>query len=660
MTLPKNGTDLLITLNKYSIPWQRLDIVERTLQEFGTQAFVQLLGIPEKGILSRWQARHDPLFRTLAILAFSHIKVLKEKEEIASLKTDFSKNLLFILQQEATGGATQLIRWSAAKTINCIWFDEEWLRQNKPYYVNAQFNINNTRIDRIEKQITEQEVEKLSRLQNKDRYSNTDRLEFSEDYQKYLEFWVYGPSSVLFELPSKSDKYDDLIKDEYSSLIQDVLDQLEPRGIKLGIDSRVTDHIERSLKLAKTLFKKTIVNNPYYGPNYYQVEISHCLGQFLKIDTGMQISQSQAIYFRKLAAQSLFELDSKLWKNDDAIKYRKARAAVILKEWEVVKELGEASVSSLKQVIQGALQLEVEQDLKLDVRVKAVGTIGEIKFKDDQKKIKALCEFLLVPEQRIREESALLLKQYLGQLEPKWRTIVKALLYQFNDLPSLDAIDIKEIKEIKEIISKAESDKKDINSIFKNASRYCEENASEVKYFFNQKQNEYEKNINAYLEKLNKKIPEIKYRQDLVQKNAQRILDTLKKRNKERKLVLPNFKNQLRLWEKKAQDIKDTPLSSYSFNKALEFEKEVDKLKWEISSEESSIWWRNFTIKLALLTLVSFSLSLLIYFPAILLFFVVCLVILLVPLRKQIPQTLLKIKQKLAEANSQLTEAKKD
>jgi len=656
MTLPKNGTDLLITLNKYSIPWQRLDIVERTLQEFGTQAFVQLLGIPEKGILSRWQARHDPLFRTLAILAFSHIKVLKEKEEIASLKTDFSKNLLFILQQEATGGATQLIRWSAAKTINCIWFDEEWLRQNKPYYINAQFNINNTRIDRIEKQITEQEVEKLSRLQNKDRYSNTDRLEFSEDYQKYLEFWVYGPSSVLFELPSKSDKYDDLIKDEYSSLIQDVLDQLEPRGIKLGIDSRVTDHIERSLKLAKTLFKKTIVNNPYYGPNYYQVEISHCLGQFLKIDTGMQISQSQAIYFRKLAAQSLFELDSKLWKNDDAIKYRKARAAVILKEWKVVKELGEASVSSLKQVIQGALQLEVEQDLKLDVRVKAVGTIGEIKFKDDQKKIKALCEFLLVPEQRIREESALLLKQYLGQLEPKWRTIVKALLYQFNDLPSLDAIDIKSIKEIKEIISKAESDKKDINSIFKNASRYCEENASEVKKIFDEKQNEYEKNINASLKKLKKKISEIKYRQDLVQKNAQRILDTLKKRNKERKLVLPNFKNQLRLWEKKAQDIKDTPLFSYSFNKVVKFEKKVDNLEWEIIC----ICWRNFTIKLALLTLVSFSLSLLIYFPAILLFFVVCLVILLVPLRKQIPQTLLKIKQKLAEANSQLTEAKKD
>ncbi|MDT9342249.1 hypothetical protein VV11_023685 [Trichodesmium erythraeum 21-75] len=494
MTLPKNGTDLLITLNKYSIPWQRLDIVERTLQEFGTQAFVQLLGIPEKGILSRWQARHDPLFRTLAILAFSHIKVLKEKEEIASLKTDFSKNLLFILQQEATGGATQLIRWSAAKTINCIWFDEEWLRQNKPYYVNAQFNINNTRIDRIEKQITEQEVEKLSRLQNKDRYSNTDRLEFSEDYQKYLEFWVYGPSSVLFELPGKSDKYNDLIKDEYSSLIQDVLDKLEPRGIQLGIDSRVTEHVERSLEFAKTLLKKTIVNNPYYDPNYYQVEISGCLEQFFNPDNKMQIDQPQAIYFRKLAAEFIFKLDSKLWKNNNKLKrfmYLKPTAAVVLKDWKFLKKLGEVAVPSLKKVIQGAWQLEVEQDLKLDVRVKAVGTIGEIKFKDDQNKIKALCEFLLVPEQRIREESALLLKQYLDKLEPKWDAIVKALLYQFNNLPSLDAIDvinldvidIIDIKWIKTFISKAESDKKDINSIFKNASRYCEENASEVKYF---------------------------------------------------------------------------------------------------------------------------------------------------------------------------------
>lgn len=51
----------------------------------------------------------------------------------------------------------------------------------------------------------------------------------------------------------------------------------------------------------------------------------------------------------------------------------------------------------------------------------------------------------------------------------------------------LDVIDIKSIKEIKEIIFKVESDKKDINFIFKNVFRYCEENVLEVKKIFDEK-----------------------------------------------------------------------------------------------------------------------------------------------------------------------------
>lgn len=53
------------------------------------------------------------------------------------------------------------------------------------------------------------------------------------------------------------------------------------------------------------------------------------------------------------------------------------------------------------------------------------------------------------------------------------------------DVINLDVIDIIDIKWIKIFIFKVESDKKDINFIFKNVFRYCEENVLEVKYFFN-------------------------------------------------------------------------------------------------------------------------------------------------------------------------------
>ena len=141
-TFPKNGQELLCALKEYVQPWIRLYLVEGTLQKHGPQPFVEILNIPKEGNSRDFQPYHNPLFRALAIQSFSYIQTLGDKEQIASLKSVFSKNLLSILQKEATGGANQLIRWSAAKTINSIWFDPQWSEQKKHYYsLNAEFHI---------------------------------------------------------------------------------------------------------------------------------------------------------------------------------------------------------------------------------------------------------------------------------------------------------------------------------------------------------------------------------------------------------------------------------------------------------------------------------------------------------------------------------------
>ena len=248
---------------------------------------MEILNIPTEGNLRDFQSYHNPLFRALAIQSFSYIQTLGEKERIASLKSVFCENLLSLLQKEATGGANQLIRWSAAKTINSIWFDPQWSEQKKhDYSLNAEFHISNTRIDRIQKQITEQELDRLDRLKNICRKSKIGNGEFSEDYKEYLEFWVYGPSSVLFNLTSNSL--------EYQYLINDVLGALELRGIKLGVESINNLVVELSLKFAKDIFN-------YSG--YHQREISNCLKGFLNSDSEMQVYQPKAFDFRKLAAE---------------------------------------------------------------------------------------------------------------------------------------------------------------------------------------------------------------------------------------------------------------------------------------------------------------------------------------------------------------------
>mgnify|MGYP001049037904 FL=1 len=558
-TFPKNGPELLFALKKYFQPWKRLYLVEGTLQKHGLQPFVDILNIPIEGNSSDFQSYHNPLFRALAIQSFSYIQTLAEKEKIASLKSVFSRNLLSILQKEATGGANQLIRWSAAKTINSIWFDPQWSEHKKhDYSLNAEFHISNTRIDRIQKQITEQELDRLDRLKNICRKSKIGNGEFSEDYKEYLEFWVYGPSSVLFNLTSNSL--------EYQYLINDVLGALELRGIKLGVESINNLVVELSLKFAKDIFN-------YSG--YHQREISNCLKGFLNSDSEMQVYQPKAFDFRKLAAESIVKLKDELWKNDNNLKYLKARAAVILQDWKLVEQLGEIAVFSLIDVGKGFLQLEVKPNLNLDIQIKAVGTIGKIKFKNDAKKINALCQFLQLPEQRIRYESALLLRPYLNDLKPKSYAIVTALLYEFNNKSLFSSLDISSIEQIKKYINDAENEQRAINYIFEKASDSCENNAFDVKKKFVKKLNEYKKIIKLHIEKLKGHLSKVEKLQALVQQNAQFILSTLQGIKSD----YPDLYTQLIDWEKKAKEIKNTSLSSYPFNKVVECQQKIEDLK---------------------------------------------------------------------------------
>jgi hypothetical protein len=195
----------------------------------------------------------------------------------------------------------------------------------------------------------------------------------------------------------------------------------------------------------------------------------------------MQKYQPKVLDFRKLAAESIMKLKDELWKNDNNLKYLKARAAVILQDWKLVEQLGEIAVFSLIDVGKGFLQLEVKPNLNLDIQIKAVGTIGKIKFKNDAEKINALCQFLQLPEQRIRYESALLLRPYLNDLKPKSYAIVTALLYEFNNKSLFSSLDISSIEQIKKYINDAENEQIAINSIFEKASNSCENNAFEVK-----------------------------------------------------------------------------------------------------------------------------------------------------------------------------------
>jgi hypothetical protein len=200
-----SGTALIFTLTKYTQPWQRINLVEKFLQQCGIEPFAEVLGVPNSGIFrenipeSVRKPHPNLLFRALAIQALGKVRdelISSEREARAS---DFSKNLLAALEQEARGGSTPLIRWSAAVSIKSIGLDEAGQRQGKEGAVNVTINAGE-----IERLVVEEQIKLLAI--NKFALGDS-RNDSSKEYENCLDFWVYGPSWLLPSLPIDCDEY---------------------------------------------------------------------------------------------------------------------------------------------------------------------------------------------------------------------------------------------------------------------------------------------------------------------------------------------------------------------------------------------------------------------------------------------------------------------
>ncbi|MEG4144955.1 hypothetical protein [Microcoleus sp. Pol12B5] len=201
-----SGTALIFLLTKYTQPWQRINLVEKFLQQCGIEPFAEVLGVPNSGIFRENipQAVRKPhpnlLFRALAIQALGNVReglISSEREARAS---DFSKNLLAALEQEARGGATPLIRWSASVSIKSIWLDEAGQWQGKEGAVNATINA-----EEIERRVVEEQIQLLA--SNKIALGDSSRHDRHKGYENCLDFWVYGPSWLLPSLPMDCEEY---------------------------------------------------------------------------------------------------------------------------------------------------------------------------------------------------------------------------------------------------------------------------------------------------------------------------------------------------------------------------------------------------------------------------------------------------------------------
>ncbi|MEP6516319.1 hypothetical protein [Microcoleus vaginatus] len=201
-----SGTALIFTLTKYTQPWQRINLIEKILQQCGIDPFAEVVGVPKSGIFrenipeSVRKPHPNLLFRALAIQALGKVREGHRSSERTPRSSNFSKNLLAALEQEARGGSTPLIRWSAAVSIKSIWLDEAGPRQGKEGVVNVTINAGE-----IERLVVEEQIQLLA--SNKFALGDSSRNDSGKEYENCLDFWVYGPSWLLPSLPMDCEEY---------------------------------------------------------------------------------------------------------------------------------------------------------------------------------------------------------------------------------------------------------------------------------------------------------------------------------------------------------------------------------------------------------------------------------------------------------------------
>ncbi|MEG4802340.1 hypothetical protein QUB63_20805 [Microcoleus sp. ARI1-B5] len=209
-TIPESmecsGTALTFTLTKYSQPWQRINTVDSIVQQCGTEPFAEVLGVPKSGILgkdipeSARKPHPNLLFRALAIQALGKVREGLIPSVNFPLSSDYRENLLAVLEQEARGGATPLIQWSAAVSMQSIWLDEAGQGQGKESAVNVTINA-----AEIERQVVEEQIKLLA--SHKFAVEHSSRNDSGKEYENCRDFWVYGPSWLVPGVPMDCEEY---------------------------------------------------------------------------------------------------------------------------------------------------------------------------------------------------------------------------------------------------------------------------------------------------------------------------------------------------------------------------------------------------------------------------------------------------------------------
>ncbi|MEG4104899.1 hypothetical protein [Microcoleus sp. S13_C5] len=459
--------------------------------------------------------------------------------------------------------SNDLTRWAAASALEAIGYSRQSLE-------NLQGGGFTEPLDRIRREIRDRKLVEINRIPR----LNT-RGETTAEYERHLEFWIYGPADELLNDNDRSLNYQDLIGD--------VISKLHGRGVYLGLISPNSIVQEAALRQAELIFKESAeIEDFIYG----------LLEEFLhnsNNETSLRIKAAEIINTatdvnRRLKnlskllleernpklhevalrqAQSLFKpsaeiedfiyglLEEFLHNSNNEIALRIKAAEIIntatdlnrrvqtlskLLLEETNPKLHEVALRQAQSVfhhyaedfIYGLLEEFLANfNNEIALRIYAAEIINTTT--DLSRRLKTLSQ-LLLEKIELRNAAVRLLtpyKQELVRVEPDADTILKALVfsYSLNTLQKPQLQDLT-ISQLETYFSSASQDYRKISELFTSAITTSESLAqrygrsvSVLKQFLQNKQDEYLSAIESWLQVLRHQISETETEQIKVKSN---------------------------------------------------------------------------------------------------------------------------------------------
>ncbi|MDB9494912.1 HEAT repeat domain-containing protein [Spirulina major CS-329] len=347
--------------------------------------------------------RAEPPLRALALQGLGHITDEPTRADITSGQSDYSIALLHLLAEEIRGSKAQsndLTRWAAAWAI-------EQLRFSRDLLAHVEGGALTEPPERIRREIVDRKLDEMERV---DRLNS--RGNFTADYERHLEFWLYAGDATVEFLNDKSTNR------RFLEVAGDIINLLFVRGILLGVESPNRDIQKIALEFAKQRFttSEAIEQRLYESLKGFLTE-----------------AYNDEIELRRMAAQVVIQagdwLDRSHW----------AKAAIICEQWDQVRQVGEVAVPTLEQVIWKVLRLSdnrYAQKSNLDYQDIAIALLSDISFKSLEDKVFNLVKILLHPDERSRETVARTLEIYedkVEDLESGAFSIVEIILFKLSN-----------------------------------------------------------------------------------------------------------------------------------------------------------------------------------------------------------------------------------